>query len=1133
MAAITGISLAIASMIMGVPILRDFEYNIEALMFVNPIRKRDYLLGRFLGSYAVLLFAFSGMLLGFTVGEFMPWHNPNHLLPFNFLRYLEPFILIALPIVFFGATVFFVSGFLSRKLIVVYTQAIFIFVLFVLTKSIKNEFLQALLDPFSLTTLTDMTEGWSIAERNFQFIPFNDVLLYNKLFWIAIGIVVSIIGYSKFNFNVVRDKTSKKRQKKVSNESYSLPNFKNKVPVFTISMFYFKSILKETSFWAIVLCGMVIIIINSISLGTVYDVDSYPKTYFIVKELQEMSGFFFVIILVFYSGELIWKERTTKLNLIYDATPIANFINLSGKFIGLILIYFVLMLTLVAAGVLFQTANGYYNYELQVYFNGFILELLPLLVLYTFMAFFFQVLLNQKFIGIIAILFFLIGNVILGFMGVEHDLLSFGGSTLTFYSDMNGYGHFLRPYLWVKAYWFLFCIILYIATVVFSVRGTETNLKKRWKLSKYNFTKPLQSASMLILILFLLTGSYIYYNTNILNTYWTNVEEQEYQLGYEQTLKKFEHLPQPKITAVNLNIELYPNTRAYTSEGYYILKNTSNVIIKEVHVQKLIESNVTLDYVTFEGGATEDRQYDKYDYFIYKLKKTLQPGDTVKMRFKQSFTTKGFEVSDSNPNIVENGSFFTNKNFPTLGYNRKYELSDKDERAAYKLPIRSSKAPLKDAFALQNARSGSDSEGIQLEMIIGTTADQTAIAPGKLINQWKEEDRNYFHYKTSQPIVDFYAVVSARYELEEDIWFAKSDTIKQAVALQIYYHKGHDYNLDRMMQAMKKSLDYFSANFSPYQYEHFRIMEFPRYAAFAQSFPGTVPFSEAIGFVLDIDDEKDVDMAFYITAHELAHQWFGMQIEAANVQGQHFILETLAQYAAIMVLKQNYPEDKVNQFLALQKETYLEGQLREALREPPLALVENQDYVYYAKGVINMYVLQELIGEANVNLALKRFLNDWNSFKGPKKMKTRNYATSTDLLGYFKEVTPDSLQHLVKDLFETVTLYKNRTKAASYEKVTSNQYKVYLEIETSKYRIDDQGNEISVPVDDWIDIGIYGKEVDGKKTLIYLQKHHINKKQTLVEIEVNQQPTSASIDPHNLLMDRDFENNSVDFVEHD
>ncbi len=58
MGAITGIFMILASMIMGVSVLRDFEYQMESLVFVNPIKKRDYLLGRFLGSFAVLLFIF-------------------------------------------------------------------------------------------------------------------------------------------------------------------------------------------------------------------------------------------------------------------------------------------------------------------------------------------------------------------------------------------------------------------------------------------------------------------------------------------------------------------------------------------------------------------------------------------------------------------------------------------------------------------------------------------------------------------------------------------------------------------------------------------------------------------------------------------------------------------------------------------------------------------------------------------------------------------------------------------------------------------------------------------------------------------------------------------------------------------
>jgi len=102
-------------------------------------------------------------------------------------------------------------------------------------------------------------------------------------------------------------------------------------------------------------------------------------------------------------------------------------------------------------------------------------------------------------------------------------------------------------------------------------------------------------------------------------------------------------------------------------------------------------------------------------------------------------------------------------------------------------------------------------------------------------------------------MVNFYSVVSARYEVMKDKW--------KDVKLEIYYNKGHDKNLNRMMDDLKKSLEYYSKSFSPYQFRQMRIMEFPKYASFAQSFANTVPFSEGIGFVLDVK-EKDPNIPF-------------------------------------------------------------------------------------------------------------------------------------------------------------------------------------------------------------------------------------------------------------------------------
>lgn len=1034
MGAITGIFMILASMIMGVSVLRDFQYNIESLMFSTPIHKKDYLLGRFLGSFAVLLFAFTGLLFGMMLGEFMPWNTSDDLLGFNAFVYLKTFLMVTLPTLFFGAALFFVTGALSRNLVVVYTQGIFVFVVFMLTKAITNDFWQAILDPFSLTTTTFATKSWSTLEKSTQDLPFFGAIMLNKLFWLSLGIIALIYGYKKFNFNVVKEKKTRRKQAKklvikntdeVNNvvipkaeKEYGLLSKWTQLKQF--SWFYFVSICKQSSFWGIVICGMIIILINSVNLGTVYGVDSYPATYFIVEELKETSIYFYIIILVFYSGELVWKERTAKLDLIYDATPMSSFIKLLGKYIGLNLVYVVLMLALIISGVIFQTLSGYFKYEFQVYLYGFFLEILPFLALYTCIAFFIQSTVNHKFVGIMLVIVFFIANVALGLFGFDHELYFFGGSALGAYSDMNGYGHFLKPFLIIKSYWFLFGILLLIIGSLVQVRGTETNFIKRIKTSKYRLSKPLFKFASMVFIAFIIIGSFIFYNTNILNSYWTNSEATEFRVAYEKELKQFEYIPQPKIVNVDLELELYPKNRNYTAEGYYMLKNTTTQDIKSIHIQKLIEENITIDSIAFVDEFTVDNQYKEFDYSIFKLKKALKPGDSVKMYFKQRFTTKGFESGNSNVNINNNGTFFNNSDLPTIGYNKKYELNDADERKDYSLPIRNNKAGQKDENELKNARSGSDSDGINFEMIVSTSKDQTALVPGNLLREWTENNRNYFHYKMEVPIINFYSIVSAVYELKKDTWVSSQDSISKPVDLEIYYHKAHTYNIDRMMTSMKASLNYYSENFSPYQYEQLRIMEFPRYAKFAQSFPGTIPFSESIGFVLDIDDEKDVDMAFYITAHEIAHQWFGMQVEAANVKGRLFILETLSQYAATMVLKQHYSEEKVQLFLETQEEQYLEGKRKESGSEPSLALVENQDYVYYAKGAINMYQFQKEIGEENVNKALKHFLEDWNTTNGKLKMTADRYATTQDLLRYFREVTPKSLQYLITDLFEKV-----------------------------------------------------------------------------------------------------------------
>lgn len=1133
MAITSAIFIMIASMIMGVSILRDFDHRMESLLFVNPITKRAYLLGRFLGSFIVLLFVFSGLLFGMMLRPVMPWRNANESLPFHFWCYLQPFICIVVPNLFFAGSLFFVSGALSRKWMVVYTQGIVLVVAYLLISMTANKLegteLTALLDPFTINTINYVVKHWTLTDRNTRMLPVGPGLLYNRLLWMGVGVVALAIGYVGFSFNVIRNSRIKKKEElepdRAVYHQLVLPavtltlNVRVKcIQLIHHSFFYFTSLLKEIPFWAITICGAAIIFVNGIGLGTSHGVDSYPTTYLIVAELQEMSVPFFLLMLIFYSGELVWKERDVRMNLIYDALPTSNLMNVSARFIGIILAYTMLLLVLCVSGMIMQTMSGYYQYDLRVYFVGFFLEVLPFLILYTFVAFLLQVMINHKFMAHLATLLFVMLTLALEALGYDHDLIRFGGDKIGVYSAMNGYGHFLEPYLWIKSYWLAIGILVLLVAVLLFVRGTETSLKIRWRMRKPLLTRSIVFLASLAALIGIVTGCYIFYNTNMLNQYHSKREQESMQANYEKTLKRYEYIPQPEIVDVRLKLDLYPLQRDYVVEGQYILVNKDSLPIAAIHIQKAPNDQIRLESVTFDREATKSKAFEPYGYTIYNLNKALQPGDSIQLAFKQTFTTNGFVEGEPATDMVYNGTCLRNTNFPSLGYNRYCELTNEKRRKAFGLLPRLNRAQRDNPRELKNGGSGGDGYEIGFEIIVSTDTNQLAVAPGNLKREWVEGNRRYFHYQMEQPMINFYSIVSARYEVLRDQWVPADSSYGQPIDLEIYYHKSHTYNLDRMMTSMKASFDYYTRHFGPYAYKQMRIMEIPRYREYAQSLPGTVPYSEALGFNLHINDDKNVDMVFYVTAHELAHQWWGLQVVAANVEGREMILESLAQYSALMVMKARYGEEKVNQFLRTQLKAYLKGRTTATKKERPLALTAGNAYIHYNKGALTLYALQDYISEEKVNVALHRFIKDWNAFGG--SLQRDRYATTADLIGYFRAVTPDTLQNMITDLFETITIYDNKIVAARHEKLPENKYKVHLTIQVLKHQIDSMGIETSVPIKDWIDIGIYARNEHGKDELIYLNKHKITTPITNLEIVVNRLPSKVVIDPRCIMIEK-------------
>jgi hypothetical protein len=1135
----------IASAIMGVAVLRDFEHKTESLMFSTTMSKFDYLFGRFFGSFIVMVLIYCSIwmafMTGYSIGKFLPWDpswKEKEMLVFNAWSYLQPFFVWGVSNLFIQGAIFFAAGALSRSTIVIYTQGIILFVLYqvsdTLLSDIDNKTLSAILDPFGVRAFSIFTEYWTPAQKNLQLVPLEGVLLWNRLVWCGLALLILIGTYYSFSFNVVRNSLFKQKNKaevlvkKIKPELVKIPSVSqfsgfstNLSQLWTQAKFYFKMVIREVPFIAIAFVGVVQIIVDSFYFDKMYGTSSYPIT---ANVISMLDGFdmFFLIIIIFYSGELIWKERISNIHLIIDATPVKDWVNLTAKFIGMMMINISIMLLLILMGVLVQAAHGYFNFELSLYFKSMFTSTLSFVLLYTLLSFFVQVMSNNKFIGFAMMFVFFLVTFFLGAAGIQHPLFMFGSGRLGGYSDMNKFGHFVTSFSWLKLYWLSMVVVFFVLSVVLSVRGSESLMKTRLKVGKLRLTKPVLTFGIFALISTLLTGCYVFYNTNKINQYQTREESEKEQVTYEQLLKKYEKLPQPKIVDVNLKVEIYPSTRDFTAEGYYWLKNKTDKPINEVHIQNDMEHKTKLAYLKFEGGAKENKKYEKQGYIIHTLNKPLPPSDSIKMSFKTVFETKGFVAGGSNTNVVYNGTFFNNMYFPSIGYNNGYEIGDDDTRRKYKLKEKERMMEQNDPIGLSQSLFGDDADYIRFEMVIGTEKDQTAIAPGYLQKSWEEKNRRYFHYKMDVPMCNFYSIVSAKYEVKKDKWIAPDG---KPVSLEIYYNKGHEYNLDKMMSSMKSSFDYFSKNFSPYQYRQMRIMEFPKYADFAQSFANTVPFSEGIGFIQKISDpEEDLDMPFYVTAHELGHQWWGHQVAEANVKGNAMLSETQAQYSALMVMKHAIKPAMMQKFLKYELDRYLSGRSSERKKEQPLNLVEGQGYIHYQKGSLVMFALQDYIGEEKVNLALKNFLKDWQ-YPGPDS-KNKRYPTSNDLLGYFKAQTPDSLKNIITDMFETITLFENKTEKVEYKELKNKTFEVKITTSSEKFRADSSGAEKPIAINDWIDVGVYGEDKKGEPNLLYLQKHKVNKKANTFTIIVKEKPKKAGIDPINKLIDRHSDDNT-------
>ncbi|MDP1914156.1 M1 family aminopeptidase [Brevundimonas sp.] len=1108
-------------------VARDTQTGFGPMILSTRITKGAYLYGRFFGAFAAVALCYLSIAIGTLVGTFMPWVDPETIGPLRLGDYAYAYGVFGLTGLFLTSALFFMLATVTRSMMATYIGVVGVLIAYLAADGVLGsrpefETMMAWADPFGSRAFSLVTKYWTATERNTLNAPLEGVLLWNRVIWVAAGALFLAASYVLFQPSPRGAKLKKQERLKALVEKEPAPI----APLGTLprptygfatgltqlwSRAVFETVLvfKSPAYVVLVLLAMAFAVTFLFFTGEIYGAPILLVTRVVITALSGTFGFIAMVMAIYYAGELVWRDRDRKVHELIDASSTPDWTFLVPKTLALALVLISTLLIGVLAGVVTQTIKGHTDYELGKYLLWYVIPQSLSFLQLAVLAIFVQALSPNKFVGWAIMVVYLISTLVLSNIGFDHVLYQYGGGIPVPLSDMNGRGDFAGFAAWLEAYWTAFAVVLLVLAYGLWRRGTEQRLWPRLKRLPHRLMGPAGLIGGAALAAFIGLGVFIYMNTNVWNEYRTQEAREAEQAAYEKALLRYETTPQPAVAHVRLLMDLRPHQPKLTTRGSYVLVNNTQAPLPEVHLRWT--DDLEMVGLTVEGAAVA-RDWENFEYRIYRFATPMQPGERRTVTFETVLEQRGFKANGNTTRLVDNGSFVNNMEFaPMIGMDRQGLLTDRAKRRKAGLPAELRPAKLEDESARSRNYIGAD--WVTADITVSTDADQTVVAPGQMVSDVVNGDRRTSRFVTESPVLNFFSVQSARYE--------RTARMHNGVEMVVFHDPAHDRNVPRMLDALASSLDYFQANFSPYQFGQARIVEFP-YGSFAQSYPNTFAWAEGLGFIADLSDPNKIDYVTYVGAHEFGHQWWAHQIVGSNQQGATVLSETLAQYSALMVMEKLYGKDQIRRFLKQELDRYLRSRGTERLEEMPLMRVENQQYIHYQKGGLVMYLLRDQIGEDAVNRALRRVLAQYAFQSAP-------YPRSLDLIAAIRAEAPADKQALITDLFEKITLYDVKTTGVTATRRADGRWDVAVTVDARKLYADGEGVETASPLNETFDVGLFtaepGKGAFDEDDVVLLERRRIRSGVQTLRFITSRRPAFAGVDPYNKWIDRNSDDN--------
>ena len=705
--------------------IRDTEHRMAEIVFCTPVGRVPYLSGRFGGAFFAALTTLAMAPLGMMLASRMPWLPPERAGALNPLPYLWAFAVMVIPTLLFATSLLFAFAVLTRSPLATYAASVVIYVLYMVCAALTNSPLMAqsrpgsggpgllgsLLDPFGMTAFFDVTRYWTVVAKNQRYVALEGGLLLNRVLWIALSFAILAIAYKAFRFRLLRrtkEKVLKRDLKPAAAMAYQ------RVPQTPRTMAAFLSATKLEVFAAMrglptILLGALWFVlalteIRSDIFDGEYHGASYPATALILGTLQPPVFIIGLIIVIYYASELFWREQRFRVSSLIDATPVRGLAMVLSKWMTLVVMIAAAIAIGIAAGVLTQAANGWFEFRPLLYLSLFWFSGMPL-ALYAAAAVLIHALSPGKYAGLVLVLLFVVATRLLPVAGLEHPLWRFASGPPIDYSDLFGFSEEAPAFHRLMLHWSVFAAACLAGASLVWRRLSDTVRNRLRRLGPAAAAIPIA----------LLTGGWIYAETDFVSTN-ARLDRRE---QYEKRYRALANVPQPRLEAVQARVDFNVTRATYT------LRNDTDRPIRTLYVS----------IPRTDGVAMRELPVD------------LAPGARIALHFAAPQHDSWFLSAES---------------FPSIGYRSIYEIRDPRERRKRALgqpTISESSDP--DTATVERF----DQQRIAFDAVVSTPIGQTGIAPGTLVREWREEGRRHFHYVADAPILNRAGFITGRYAL--------------------------------------------------------------------------------------------------------------------------------------------------------------------------------------------------------------------------------------------------------------------------------------------------------------------------------------------------------------------------------